>query len=662
MGLMSREVSSGSIKLLFSAPVKLWEIILGKYVAMMAYGLLLIAILELFVIANMFSISHIDLSLVLSALLGLYLLMAAYIAIGLFISCLTSYQVVAAIGTIAVFSSLNYMSNLWQDFAVFREIAYFLKMSAHMDKFFKGLVTSRDVLYFLLIIFLFLTLSVFKLLYTRQKTSFWKQTINYSLLISAVLFTGYLTANPYLQLSSDWTATKQNTISPESQEILKKMSGPLKITAYGNMLTDHWWTIQPKNGNANRDFWTPFTRFKPDIELKYQLYYNHNIPDGTERMSALKTANAYSLDRSLVLSPDSIGKMINLKGEEDRFIRQLEFGNKKVILRIFNEPRKEPSEREIMAAVKLLTTDAPKVAVLSGHQERDMDNLKPRGYRVLKEKSFRAALVNQGFDVFSLNLSEQEIPKDLLTLVISNPQVLMSSSDLNKIKNYLNGGGNLLIAGEPGFQEFINPVLNELELGVQLNKGMLIQQIDQGQPQTVFAAVPKSALSLAAGFNNGERVALTGGSTLSFEQNRGFKVYPLAVTDASNTWTTMKDVRVDDEEAKFDPLAGDVKVELPVALALSRKMSNKEQKIIVLADADILSNQLLTANKKFYFKLFSWFSSGQFPFEPSSIDPMDNEILVTKVGVSVIRWLFIGLLPGLILLYGTVLLLIRNRK
>jgi len=45
MGLMSREYSSGSIKLLFSSPVNARQIILGKFIAMMGYGLLLTAIL-----------------------------------------------------------------------------------------------------------------------------------------------------------------------------------------------------------------------------------------------------------------------------------------------------------------------------------------------------------------------------------------------------------------------------------------------------------------------------------------------------------------------------------------------------------------------------------------------------------------------------------------
>ncbi len=96
MGLVSREFQSGSIKLLLSSPVKIKEIVLGKYIAMMTYGIIFIAILCLYILAGYYSIKSLDLGLLASGLIGIYLLFCAYAAIGLFMSCLTSYQVVAA--------------------------------------------------------------------------------------------------------------------------------------------------------------------------------------------------------------------------------------------------------------------------------------------------------------------------------------------------------------------------------------------------------------------------------------------------------------------------------------------------------------------------------------------------------------------------------------
>ena len=100
MGIMSRELSSGSIKLLYSSPVTNFQIIFGKYIAVMVYALLMVFVVGIFVIYGAFTIENFDIAPCLVGLLGIYLLLCAYGAIGLFMSSLTSYQVIAAIGTL----------------------------------------------------------------------------------------------------------------------------------------------------------------------------------------------------------------------------------------------------------------------------------------------------------------------------------------------------------------------------------------------------------------------------------------------------------------------------------------------------------------------------------------------------------------------------------
>src|SRR5690349_21341727 len=99
MGLISREINNGTIKLLYSSPVKLREIVLGKFMALMMYNLLLLGIMDIFIVLGVFNIQSVDMGMLLSASLGFYLLVCAYSAIGLFMSSLTTYQIVSAIGS-----------------------------------------------------------------------------------------------------------------------------------------------------------------------------------------------------------------------------------------------------------------------------------------------------------------------------------------------------------------------------------------------------------------------------------------------------------------------------------------------------------------------------------------------------------------------------------
>lgn len=116
MGLMSQEYNRGSIKLLYSSPVTNRQIIFGKYLSMVIYAAILVAILFIYYVFTAFTIQNIDTPFALTALLGVFLMICAYAAIGLFMSSLTSYQVVAAVGTLAVLAVLNYIGHVDKKF------------------------------------------------------------------------------------------------------------------------------------------------------------------------------------------------------------------------------------------------------------------------------------------------------------------------------------------------------------------------------------------------------------------------------------------------------------------------------------------------------------------------------------------------------------------
>ena len=137
MGLLSKEKATGSIKLLFSSPINNTQIVLGKLGAMLIYGLILIGILGIYVLYGYFTIDHFDLPHVLSALLGIYLLTCAYASIGLFMSTLTSYQVVAVVSTLALLTILNMVGDMWNDIPVLRDVAYWLSLKGRSNDMLK---------------------------------------------------------------------------------------------------------------------------------------------------------------------------------------------------------------------------------------------------------------------------------------------------------------------------------------------------------------------------------------------------------------------------------------------------------------------------------------------------------------------------------------------
>ena len=324
MSLVSKELSSGSIRLLYSSPITNTQIIVGKFFSMMIYGLIMIGILFLITLCSWAIVKDFELSMVLTGLLGLYLLICAYAAIGIFMSSLTSYQIVAAIGTFAVLMVLSMIGGWWQDYDFIRDVTYWLSMPGRSGKFIAGLICSEDVLYFVIVVCLFLALTIIRLNSVRQKIRF-VITLGRNIgVIFLACFLGYLSALPQMKLYHDATSTKMNTLTPNSQEIVKKLEGGLTITTYSNLLDDDFMKAIPRYQNYDKSNFREYIRFKPEIKMEYVYYYDSVqntrrrgfLADLPLEKRARQIAHSHKIKFSRYLSPDQIKQVIDLTPEE----------------------------------------------------------------------------------------------------------------------------------------------------------------------------------------------------------------------------------------------------------------------------------------------------------------------------------------------------------
>ena len=494
MGLMSRELSSGSIKLLYSSPVTNTQIILGKYLSMMIYNLVLMCIFAVYLLFAAITIKSADIPLILSGMLGLYLLVCAYAAIGLFMSSITSYQVVAAMGTLAVLAVLNLVGDMWQDIDFVRDITYWLAINGRAQEFINGLICSEDVLYFVIVVVLFLFLSIIRLQSRRQRTT-WMTTVGkYGSVIVIAMLLGYLTSRPKLMCFYDTTATKQRTLTPNSQNIVARMDGGLTMTTFVNILEENYWAGLPRSVNDDLRRFKMYTRFKPEIKMKYVYYYDKAknpeldkaYPNLSDRERMLKRAEIWNLDSNMFMRPEEVRKIADLRPEGNRFVRLLERDNgEKTFLRIFDDIQRFPFETEISAAFKRLVMELPLVGFVKGHGERDCVREGDRDYnRFAQDKPFRYSLVNQGFDFTEVTL-DKPIPEQVDIIVIADMRNPMTKNEQVNLDAYIARGGNLLIAGEPRRQEFMNPLVESF--GVRFMPGRLVKKSEHFQPDFIVA-------------------------------------------------------------------------------------------------------------------------------------------------------------------------------
>ena len=163
MRMFAEEKKTGTIELLMTKPVSDWDIIIGKYLS----SVFLVALVLLPTIAWYFAIyelgspiGNIDTAGVIGSYLGLFLLGAVFSSIGIFASSITDNQIVSFI--VGVFicyifhSGLTALSSLpfWGSWA---ETVDSVGVSYHYNAMSKGLIDSRDVFYFLSVIFVMLS-------------------------------------------------------------------------------------------------------------------------------------------------------------------------------------------------------------------------------------------------------------------------------------------------------------------------------------------------------------------------------------------------------------------------------------------------------------------------------------------------------------------------
>lgn len=151
MRLFAEEKKQGTLELLATAPITPWEIIFGKFLgALSLFALMIAAGLVNFVLLWQYTTVSPEWKPVATGALGLLLLSACFIAVGLFVSTLTRNQIVA--GTLTFGLLLGFWILGWMDDPsagpVTRVIAY-LGLLPHLEQLMKGVLDLKDIVFYL---------------------------------------------------------------------------------------------------------------------------------------------------------------------------------------------------------------------------------------------------------------------------------------------------------------------------------------------------------------------------------------------------------------------------------------------------------------------------------------------------------------------------------
>lgn len=156
MRLLAEESRNNTLVLLLSAPVSVTDIILGKFLSLIIFFFIMIALLAALSISLLVG-GTLDLGLLLTNVLGLLLIAACFVSLGLYVSSLTVHPAIAAAGALGLLLGLWVIDIVASDVD---SIARNISLLKHYEHFNRGMIDTFSLAYFILFIVTFLVLTI----------------------------------------------------------------------------------------------------------------------------------------------------------------------------------------------------------------------------------------------------------------------------------------------------------------------------------------------------------------------------------------------------------------------------------------------------------------------------------------------------------------------
>ena len=263
-----------------------------------------------------------------------------------------------------------------------------------------------------------------------------------------------------------------------------------------------------------------------------------------------------------------------------------------------------PSEVELTGALIRVSQDSKKrVLFLEGHGEPSLDDRERTGLF-----SAREILIKQGYDVGTVSLLKEEaVPDHTAILVVAGPRRPVITEEQERIHDYVEKGGHLLLLIDPDTQADLNPLLKQWGLGV--GPGALVDLQDRLAQGDLTSLLVRTFTEHEITQDLSAAVLFPLARHITFDEQAGnaWDYVPLART-SPNSWaeTDMKGrvVSLDEKE--------DIKGPLPMAAALTPKIAQEEGKsrpaIVVIGNSTFATNAFVNfpGNSDFFLHTAAW--------------------------------------------------------
>jgi ABC-type uncharacterized transport system involved in gliding motility auxiliary subunit len=413
----------------------------------------------------------------------------------------------------------------------------------------------------------------------------------------------------------DVTRSARNTLSAATVEALGQMEGPLRITAYAI-------TIDPSGANVHKrleERLRAYQRAKPDISLT--LIDPREQPKLAEA-AGLRTPNELVIE----------------------YRRRTE-----------HLPIEDFGEQQFLNVLTRLARGADSLLLwLDGHGERKLNGIANHDLG-----DFGRQLQQRGFRLNSLNLAiAQEVPANASALIIASPQTDLLPAESDKIRRYVQSGGNVLWLLDPEALRGLEPLAEML--GLVLTPGTIVDFDVQPRSGPPVFAIGAAASYGRHPITNGFRLntLFPHARQIAAADNDDWRITPL-VDVAQRGWVEAGRL---DQNVQFDK-DRDIPGPVPVAQAFERTIGDRQQRLVVVGSGQFLSNSFIGngGNLDLGLNMVNWLTGAERMITIEPRPAMDSALDVDQTMLYLIAFAFLIALPLAFALTG-VLVWWRRRK
>ncbi|PXX17676.1 ABC-type uncharacterized transport system involved in gliding motility auxiliary subunit [Nitrosomonas ureae] len=420
------------------------------------------------------------------------------------------------------------------------------------------------------------------------------------LLLLLVIILGFVAVQYRFQW--DISQNGRNSLSETSIEILQKLQAPIRVTAYATEQHAQLGDIR----KIITDFVALYQRVKPDLSLTFV--------DPVEQPVLTQQADV-KVNGELVIK-------YNKRTEHLTTINEQAFSN---------------------ALMRLARAEDKLIVTLSGHGERRLE-----GDANYDLGDFGKYLSTNGFSNQTTNLTiEQDIPRNASLLLIASPQTDLLPGEVDKLLNYIDQGGNLLWLVDQESLRGLLPLTEKLHL--TLTPGVVIDP-QAGQLKAPITFSMGAIYGRHAITNNFNYITVFPyARQITINENEDWSSVAL-VEVAQQGWIETGDLN---GSITFDQ-ATDVLGPVTIAVALTRNIRDREQRIVVVGSGHFLANTYLGngSNLDFGVNLVNWLTDDE---ELMVIQPratIDSSLILSESELTWIAMGFLVLLPTFFLACG----------